>query len=524
MMMKQRLTRRNLLRGAGVCLALPALPSLAPRRLRAQDTGAVRRFLLCSFPNGAATDWWDTVPNFNSTVSGADFALPRVLEAFAPLKSKMLMVSHLGNYTWRRDQNADNLEPFVEPAHSRCMAALTTCVDADEKARDAGVNDLNSAAINSISVDQLIATQSADALATAKASLQTGLGVKPGFFDYRSSAYNQAISWKSATEPLMRSVNPKAVFDALIQAGATPASGGGQDDQQSAAAARAAADKSVIDVVREDATAMQARLGTEDRKVFQQYLDSLRAIELEVSALSGSMAGPGCAVIHEPGTVPEPPGPEQGLTQGDNGYDHEQHADVMNDLIVMALQCDVTRVITHMMDDARSEFEYRNIPAEVRAQVDLEYREGSSLHYHACQHGSGNLDRATSGGRYVEIERSNRDFAAITCWMGTKVAALAQRLDQISDGDGTLLDHSLLVFGSEMRGHDHDGYDLPLVLLGGNGAFKTDAHVAYDALGNDRQVRDLWFTILNQYYGLSVSAFGEDSRGIPNALLEEILA
>ncbi len=65
MMMKQRLTRRNLLRGAGVCLALPALPSLAPRRLRAQDTGAVRRFLLCSFPNGAATDWWDTVPNFN---------------------------------------------------------------------------------------------------------------------------------------------------------------------------------------------------------------------------------------------------------------------------------------------------------------------------------------------------------------------------------------------------------------------------------------------------------------------------
>ncbi len=88
----------------------------------------------------------------------------------------MLMVSHLGNYTWRRDQNADDLEPFIEPAHSRCMAALTTCVDADEKARDAGVNDLTSAAINSISVDQLIATQSADALATAKASLQTGLG------------------------------------------------------------------------------------------------------------------------------------------------------------------------------------------------------------------------------------------------------------------------------------------------------------------------------------------------------------
>lgn len=522
---KPLIARRNLLRGVGVCLALPALPSLGYKQLRAQGpSGKTRRFLLCTFPNGAATDWWDTVPAFNSTVVGGGFVLPRVLEAFAPLKSKLLMVSHLGNYTWRRDQSADALEPFIEPAHSRCMAALTTCVDADQKARDAGINDLNSAAINGISVDQVIATRAEDALATPKASLQTGLGVKPGFFDYRSSAYNQAVSWKSATEPLMRSVNPKAVFDALIQAGAAPASGMDPSEQQVAAAARAARDKSVIDSVRADALSMQSRLGVDDSKVLEQYLDSLRAIELEVSALSGTMKSPGCAVMAEPGVVPEPPGPEQGLTQGDNGYDHEQHADVMNDLIVMALQCDVTRVITHMLDDARSEFEYRHIPAEVRARVDLEHREGSSLHYHACQHGPGNLAGATSNGRYVELERSNRDFAAITCWVASKVAELAQRLDQLPDGEGSLLDNTLLVLGSEMRGHDHDGYDLPLLLLGGGGVFKSDAHVAYDALGKDRQVRDLWFTVLNQYYGLGVSSFGEDSRGIANALLEELLA
>ncbi len=80
-----------------------------------------------------------------------------------------------------------------------------------------------------------------------------------------------------------------------------------------------------------------------------------------------------------------------------------------------------------------------------------------------------------------------------------------------------------MVYMSEMRSHDHDGYDLPIVLLGGDGVFLNDAHVAYDALGNDRQLRDLWFTIMNQYYGLGVTSFGEDRRGAQNALLEEIL-
>jgi hypothetical protein len=488
--------------------------------LRAAGESASKRFILCSFPNGAPTHWWDTVPSFGKTSSGKDFVLPRLLEAFSPLKSKLLMVSHLGNYSWRQDQD-DQQDPGIEPAHSRCMAALTTCVDADQKARDVGINDMATAAVNSTSVDQLIAQLSAGVQGTAKPSLQTGLGVKPGFFDYRSSAYNQAISWKSAREPLMRSVNPKAVFDSLIQAGASGATAAPQSD----GARRAAIERSVLDVVREDAKSLLPRLGSEDRKVLDQYLDSVQAIEKEVTRLGTSMGGvAGCSVIAEPGVVPEPPGPEQGLTQGDNGYDHEAHADVMNDLIVMALQCDVTRIITHMLDDARSEFEYRNIPAAVRAQVDLEYREGSSLHYHSCQHGPGNLDRAIKDGRYNIAESSNKDYAAITCWMAGKVAALATRLDAIPDGEGSLLDHSVLVFGSEMRTHDHDGFDLPLLLLGGDGHLLNDAHVAYDSVGNDRQLRDFWFTLLKQYYQVDVAGFGDDAHGTPNALLEEILA
>ena len=113
-------------------------------------------------------------------------------------------------------------------------------------------------------------------------------------------------------------------------------------------------------------------------------------------------------------------------------------------------------------------------------------------------------------------------FAAREAEEGAR-AQLAERLDAIPEGDGTVLDHCVMMYMSEMRTHDHDAYDLPIVLLGGDGVFLNDAHVAYDALGNDRQLRDLWFTVMNQYYGLGVASFGDDLRGEPNRLLEEIL-
>ncbi|KYF80306.1 hypothetical protein BE18_29250 [Sorangium cellulosum] len=524
--MKRLMTRRNLLRGAGVCLALPWLESLAPRGARAGEPGTPKRFLLCTFPNGAPHHWWETAPAFGKTLKGADFKLPRVLEHFAPVKSKMLMISRLGNYTWSTEQH-----PYIEPSHSRLGAALSTCVDADQMGREAR-QDLGEWVGNGVSVDQLIVQKAGPEQATRIPSLQTGLGVKPGFFDQRSYAYNQVVSWKSPREPLKRSVNPKAVFDALVGAG-VGAGVPGQSDEEARIEAerRAAAEKSVIDGVLADANSLMNRVGSEDRKIVQQYLDSLREIEKNATRVQDTMTpgqgGLGCSPIGQPGVVPEPPGQAEGLNENDNTgagpYKHEDHAKVMIDLIVMAIQCDVTRVITHMLDDMRSEFEYRCIPEDVRAKVGLAYRRESSLHYHSSQHAAGNLDKATQNGQYKIIAQSNLDYAAINCWLNQKSAELAQRLDAIPEGDGTVLDHSVMVHMSEMRSHDHDGYDLPIVLLGGDGVFLNDAHVAYGALGSDRQLRDLWFTIMNQYYGLGVTSFGEDRRGAQNALLEEIL-
>jgi hypothetical protein len=485
---------------------------------------APKRFLLAIYPNGAPHSWWDGAPAFGSTLSGAAFELPTVLEKFAPLKSKMLMVSRLGNYTWRTDNGAQP-EAFIEPSHARCMAAATTCVDADQIAKDNGWDDLNSAVFNGISVDQKIVQEADMGKATNIASLQVGLGVKPGFYDGRSYAYNQAVSWKSTTEPLKRQVNPKAVFDALVAGGAVADNPmQPDDDAQKAALRRAATEQSVIDAVREDASSLMGRVSKRDEQIMQQYLDSLREIEKTVTDVSNTLPSPlGCEPIGAPFSVPEPPGPQQGTNQGDNGYDHEAHADVMNDLIAMAIQCDVTRVITYMLDDSRSEFEYRNIPAADRVAVGLDYNEGDSLHYHSSQHGAGIIEQAIANGHYNVAEPSNLSFTAINYWLSRKTAELALRLDAMEEGDGTVLDHTAMVYMSEMRTHDHDAYDLPLVLLGGTGVFRHDAHVAYKELGSDRQLRDLWFTIMRQYFQMNTASFGDDVTGAGNALLEEIL-
>lgn len=498
-------SRRAMLRGLGVTLTLPWLEALAPRVARAAPL-TPRRLLICAFPNGAPHDWWSTAPAFNSSVSGDQFVLPNVLKPFEPIKHKVSMVSRLGNYTWSND--GERPSSSVEPSHARCMSAVTTCIDADEVARKAGL-PLDSAVRSTTSVDQLVAQLYAGV--TPVNSLQTGLGVKPGFFDYRSYAYNQVLSWKSPTEPLKRNVNPRVIFDALV--------GSGNSQTPAELAKLMAREKSVLDAVREDTERIKKKVSRRDQQVIEKYLETVRRLEQATHQVQAT-----CRTVSPPSAVPEPPGPQQGLTQGDNGYDHELHADVMNELITLAFECDRTRVVTHLLDDARSEFEYRNIPRADRERVGLTYREGDSLHYHGNQHGSGEIADATENGAYKILTPSNRGFAAINAWMGRKVAELAIKLDSIQEGEGTVLDHTTLVFLSEMRTHDHDAFDLPVLIAGGSGVLKQNTHVSLAPVGNDRQLRDFWFTILRRVFSSPVTSFGEDVRGVSNADLTEILA
>ena len=515
--MKRLMNRRNVLRGAGVCLALPWLESLAPRGALAQTAGPPKRYLPIYFPNGAASQWWEAAPAFGTSTFGADFVLGKVHEPLAALKSKLLIVSRIGNYGWHvPDPGAPpDPTPYVEPSHSRCPGGMMTCADVDQKLKDAKLN-LNSGVINDVSADQIIVQQGK--FGTPIESLQIGLGTRPGAFDGRSYAYSQVMSWKTETTPLKRHVNPKAIFDAMVSAGVAPSTGMPDPEAEAAAQRRAAENKSVLDAVLDNATSLKQGLSRQDLQTLEQFTTSFREIEADVTRISSTLPA-SCMLVTEPGSVPEPAGENVGLNQGQDGYDRQAHAQVMNDLIVMALQCDVTRVITYMLDDSRSEFDYNFIPAE-----DKVFGNGGNLGncHGGCQHGGGPLSGQAQNGVYPGT--SNAAYATVTRWFVRKVAELAGKLAAIPEGDGSVLDHTLIHMMSDMRADDHDAYDLPTLLLGGTGFIKQDGHIALAAMPSDRQLRDLYYTIQKQYFGLNVTGFGQDIRGMPNALIEEILA
>jgi len=349
---------------------------------------------------------------------------------------------------------------------------------------------------------------------TPIASMQVGLGSFPGAFDARSYAYNQVVSWKSATEPLKRMINPKAVFDMMVGAGAmTAAPAQSMPDPAATQAAQLAAarNQSVLDAVLEDATTLKGRLSSFDQQAMDQFLTSFREVEMQATQVGNILTGgsAGCQVIPDPFVVPEPGGPMQGLNEGEEGYSRQAHADVMNDLVAMAIQCDVTRVISYMLDDARSEFDYAAFVGNEHRVFGTDYGFASNFHG-GSQHGPDN----------------NPGYQMITRWFVDTASKLAQKLDAMPEGNGSVLDNTVIMMINSQHGSNHDNNDLPVVLIGsGGGVLKQNGHVAYTLTEASMvHTRDLYYTLQNNVFGANVASFGDHISGEPNAPLTEILA
>jgi hypothetical protein len=479
------------LRGASVALALPFLESVAPRTLRAQSTAA-KRFIPIYMPGGAS-DFWAV-----STGSGADFQMASLLAPFEALREKLLLVKNLGNYTWRRDLldlsdppwyeyiSRDDLgtqmpkAAYILPSHSRQASAYMACTDGDRVRDDLGLPPTTDPT-NSVTADQVIAET------LGLYSMQIGLINGTGAFDGRHSAMSQNMSWSSAGTALGKDVEPANVFDKIIQAGA-----GSQPMDPAEAERRRALDLSALDALSQSAESLKLRLNPGDQARLDQYLTGVRDLETRVADITQQSAGASCDP-QAPPTVTAP----------------LERAQAMNDLIVTALECDVSRVISYMLDNSRSDLTYDWVERR-----DFEaggvVPSGTAGSYHASQHGG----------------LHNTDFASICHWMINVVADLATKMDAVPDGEGTLLDNSLIMFSSDMHHGDHAAWDLPMALLGsGGGTFRQGEHIVLtEDVADARQMRDFLFTIMNGYFDLGVTAFGEDARGVPNALIEEILA
>jgi hypothetical protein len=440
--MKRRLelSRRALLRGAGAAIAMPFLEAMVPHGTRGalfatELPPAPQRLVFYYVPNGMhMADW-------RPAESGPLDVLPPTLEPLAAHTSRLLVLSNLANR---------NAIDSVAGDHARGTGAFLTA-RLPTRADGDGV-------YNGISADQVVANGLAGA--TPFASLQLGMegGSSLGDCDSGySCAYSRNISWASPTTPLPKLTSPSVLFERLF---------GGADPALSAqeVARRRRNQLSILDHVLEDATRLHARLGASDRARLDEYLTSVRSVEETMTALERESA---C------GTVEIPP---------DYAVDVPAYSRVMNDLMVLALQCDLTRVVTFMLGNGGSNRTYPWL--------------GVTGAHHEISH-------------HQDIPENFDRLRLINRWEVEQLAHLLGSLESAIEPDGgSLLDRTLVFFSSEISdGNRHNHNDLPVLLAGGGGGITTGGrHVAY---GEERPIANLFVSLINAA-GVPVDSFGAD--------------
>lgn len=424
-------TRRAFLRGAGVALALPALPSLFATSARSDDAPPVR-LIFWYVANGIH------MPAWTPSTTGRDYDLPLILEPLAPIQHQVSVLTGLTNMAGRFSLPGD---------HARGTGCFLTC-ERPEHTADANIR-------NGISIDQ-VAAQATEG-ATPYPSIQLGLesGGSTGNCDSGySCAYTRNISWADDRTPLPKMHDPRVVFDRLF--------GGMEEADPELAERRRALRLSVLDAVADDARRLQQRAGASDRQKLDQYLTGVRDVERRIESMDAGV----CDV---------PGRPESGL-------DLPERALAMNDLMAMAVQCDLTRFVSYMFANGGSGRSHTWI-------------DGASGNHHGISHHQNNP------AEHRKLERINR-------WEVSVFADFLQRLQAMPEGEeGTVLDNTLVLFGSEISdGNRHNHDDLPVLLAGGGGGAVQPGHHRVYA---DEPIADLYLAML-QAVGVTRSAFGMD--------------
>lgn len=462
------LSRRALLGAGGAVLALPWLEALAPRPARGQSYQGPLRFLPVFFGCGAPEFWWP-----GAAGQGNGWQLSSLLEPFAPFKDRVLLLGNVENYS---PFNA-NGSSSVEPSHGKQSGAFLTCVDAAAKRQELDVMEANG-----VSVDQVLAKALAGQ--TRIDSLQLGLSTINSYCDGSQCSNSRSISWAEETKPLYKEIDPPKVFDRLFGSGMPVES------------TRSRRDRSVIDAVLTSSKALEGKLGQSDRQTLDRYLTSLREVEQKVDSSCVAVPTRPTFTAHVP------------LKNGEQGYDRGVHWDVMNDLMALAFQCDLTRIISFMIDDERSEFVYDHLALRHFNATTSTPGDGSRIPWEL--HGGGQ-----SGGE------NNETWCTVTWWQSLKLAELCQKLASMPEGEGSVLDGLVMFYGASMHGANHNADDLPSLLLASNKLLSTDRYLRF---AQPCAKRDVFYTLLKGVFGLDVPSFGESKLGLPNRLLTELLA
>jgi hypothetical protein len=433
---KKHIPRRTFLRGVGATLALPLLDAMVPARTLLAQTAAnpQRRLGFVYFPNGAVMDQW--IP----AQSGSNIQLSPILKCLEPYQSQVVVVGNLA----RAGTTIGD--------HAVAAAGWLTGVYAKQtEAQDV---------LAGVTIDQIVAKQIGQD--TPFPSLEvatedfTGFvgGCTPGF----SCAYMDTISWATPTTPLPMEINPRVVFERMF----------GRPGTAEQRRQRMKRNKSVLDSIADDASALQRDLGAHDRARLAEYLEYVREIERRIQRTEAQNST-SVTTLDAPLGIPEV---------------FEEHVALMFDLLAAAYQADITRVFTFMMSREASQRTY--------PQVDVD-----EPHHTISHHGN-------------DPEKMARN-ARINIFHAQQFGKFVEKLHKMPDGDGSLLDHSLVFYGAGMgNGNAHATDPLPLVAVGG-GVGTGNRHI----LPAPRTpVGNLWVDIAHKF-GAPI-----DSLGVSTGRLE----
>jgi hypothetical protein len=381
--------------------------------------------------------------------AGVDFDLPFSLEPIAPVKDSVLVLSGLDKANSRSGDGH-----YAKTANFLTGTAVTKTTGRD-------------VSVGGVSLDQLVASKVGHL--TPLPSLE--LGIDPVISGIDSNVgytrlYGSYISWRSPTQPVAKEINPRFVYERLF--GPKDAAG-----RPVAAARRSDDDTGLLDQALADARDLRKRLGRDDQIKVDEYLEAVRSVErrLEFAARSD----PRDWTPTTPADVPSPPGAPK---------DYQEHVRLMLDLIVLAFWTDSTRVCSFMF---ANDVSGRN----------FSFVEGVR---------SGHHDTSHHENRPEKIEQYKR----INRWHVQQYSAMLQKMRSIKEGDGTLLDNSLVLCGCGFSdGNRHDPNDLPILLGGGGGGMAVGGrHVASP---KNTPLCNLYVSML-ECLGKPVRSFG-DSTG-----------
>jgi hypothetical protein len=452
--------RRRMLKGIGATFALPVLDAMRPLMAQTTASGFPVRMAMLYMPNGVCADRW------TPSGSGSKFKLSPILSPLEAHREELLILTGL-----------QNKASFSGDGHYvKTGGWLTGTTISKTTGSDINAGGMS---MDQIAAEKIGRTCKLPSLELGTEPVATGIDTNVNY----TRLYASHISWKTPTVPLPCELNPRVAFDRLFRTRSV--SGEKQTADQ----------QSVLDLVRDDAKRLQKNLGASDQQKIEQYLESIREVErrIEQEALAlGAGENLSPELLKQLDALDKRISASMGKANREEElnslprFDHTEHSRIMMDLMVLAFWSDSTRVATFMFGN---DVTNRN----------FSFIDGVNGGHHSISHHQNHADQLDQ-------------YEKINHWHTEQYAYMLERMKNIKEGEGSLLDHSMVAFGSPIRdGNSHDPRNVPIVIAGkANGQLRTGRHMEFD---DGTPLCSLWLSMLKKA-GAKTNELGDATTGL----------